>query len=216
VWTVSRSSPADVRSCEGSMGERRRLRGLVATGLALVVLQGSACRSPASAPPSPAPVRQALLAAGKLFEKRDYRGAADAYADVARRAPDSVEARLGLGKSLLALQSYDEARAAYDEAVRIRPNDPRPRFLIGQLETVRGRLPEALDAYRELAALTPNDPSVHGRLGRTLHALGRFPEAVAAFEMAQALDARYFTCGCRPSEHALYREAREHTGSAAR
>ena len=44
--------------------------------------------------------------------------------------------------------------------------------------------------------------------------LGRFPEAVLSFEKAEAMDPRYFTCGCRPMEHALFLEARAKAASS--
>lgn len=147
--------------------------------------------------------------AGGLYDKGDYAGAVAGYEQAARLDPDSLPAQIGLGSSLLALQRHDEARQAYEAAARLHPEDPWPYFGLGQVETATGRTEQALAAYREFARLQPGNANAQGRIGRALHALGRFPEAVLAFEKAEALDPRYFTCGCRPMEHALLRDARQ-------
>ena len=167
------------------------------------------CRAPRGAT-----AEQEVAHAGRLYDKGDYAGAAAGYEQAARLDSGSLPARIGLGSSLLALQRYDEARQAYEEAARLHPEDPWPYFGLGQVETLTGRPEQALAAYREFARRKPGDPNAQGRIGRALHALGRFPEAVLAFERAEAIDPRYFTCGCRPSEHALLRDARQRAASS--
>lgn len=167
------------------------------------------------APHSSAGGEQEVARAGRLYDDGDYAGAAAAYEQAARLDPESLPARIGLGSALLALRRHDEARQAYQAAARLHPKDPWPYFGLGQVETMTGRTEEALLAYREFARLQPGDPNAQGRIGRTLHALGRFPEAVRAFEKAEAMDPRYFTCGCRPMEHALFLEARRKAASSA-
>jgi tetratricopeptide (TPR) repeat protein len=170
---------------------------------ALLCLSTFGCRAPRGAT-----AEQEVARAGRLYDKGDYSGAAAAYEQAARLDPGSLPARIGLGSSLLAQERHDEARQAYEVAARLHPEDPWPYFGLGQVETVTGRTEQALAAYREFARLQPGDPNAQGRIGRALHGLGRFPEAVLAFEKAEALDPRYFTCGCRPSEHALFKDAR--------
>lgn len=182
-------------------------RGVVS--LAMLCLLTPGCRAPRSAG-----AEQEVAHAGRLYDAGDYAGAAAGYEQAARLDPGSLPARIGLGSALLALQRYDEARKAYEEAARLRPGDPWPYFGLGQVETMTGRTEQTLAAYREFARLRPGDPNAQGRIGRALHALGRFPEAVVAFEKAEALDPRYFTCGCRPMEHALFLEARGKAASA--
>ena len=163
------------------------------------------CRAPRNS----AGAEQEVARAGRLYDEADYAGAAAAYEQAARLDPESLPARIGLGSALLGLGRHDEARQAYETAARLHPKDPWPYFGLGQVETVTGRTEQALAAYREFARLQPGNPNAQGRIGRALHALGRFPEAVLAFEKAEAMDPRYFTCGCRPMEHALFREARK-------
>jgi len=188
--------------------ERGRRAICLAAVLYLLTL---ACR-----PPHRPGADQEVAQAGRLYDAGDYAGAAAAYEQAARLDPGSLPARIGIGSSLLALKRYDEAREAYEMAARLHPRDPWPYFGLGQLETVTGRTDQALLAYREFARLQPGDPNAQGRIGRALHALGRFPEAVLAFEKAQAMDPRYFTCGCRPMEHALFLEARAKATSSTR
>jgi tetratricopeptide (TPR) repeat protein len=181
-----------------------RGRGRTTWLAALLCLLTIGCRAPRSTT-----AEQEVARAGGLYDKGDYAGAAAGYEQAARLDPGSLPAQIGLGSSLLALQRYDEARQAYEGAARLHPEDPWPYFGLGQVETMVGRTDQALAAYREFARLRPGDANAQGRIGRALHALGRFPEAVLAFEKAEALDPRYFTCGCRPTEHALLRDARQ-------
>lgn len=175
---------------------------------ALFCLPTLGCRAPRTGG-----AEQEVVRAGRLYDKGDYAGAAAGYEQAARLDPASLPARIGVGSSLLALQRYDEARQAYAEAARLEPGDPWPYFGLGQVETATGRTDMALAAYREFARRQPGDPNAQGRIGRALHALGRFPEAVLAFEKAEAMDPRYFTCGCRPMEHGLLMDARRKAAS---
>lgn len=168
-----------------------------------------ACR-----PPRQPDADQDVARAGRLYDEGDYPGAVAGYEQAARLDPGSLPARIGIGSSLLALKRYDEARQAYETAARLHPRDPWPYFGLGQVETQSGRTEQALAAWREFARRKPGDPNAQGRIGRALHALGRFPEAVLAFEKAEAMDPRYFTCGCRPMEHALFLEARKKAASS--
>jgi tetratricopeptide (TPR) repeat protein len=161
-----------------------------------------------------ATVEQEVAHAGRLYDQGDYAGAAAGYERAARLDPGSLPAQIGLGSSLLALERHDEARQAYAAAARLHPEDPWPYYGLGQVETATGRTEEALAAYREFARIQPGDANAQGRIGRALHALGRFPEAVLAFERAEAIDPRYFTCGCRPTEHGLFEDARRRASSS--
>jgi tetratricopeptide (TPR) repeat protein len=168
----------------------------------------SACRRGPAREPSPEALRGAVM----LYQRGELLEAAAVYEALGRDHPRSLEVQLGHAGTLLALKRYDEARAAYERAARDHPEDPGPPFGLGETLFAERRFDEAVAAYRKLAELRPKEAWVRGRIGAVLHEAGEHGQAVAAFDEAVALDARYFTCGCRPMQHGAYLDARRKAG----
>lgn len=104
-------------------------------------------------PPGRLPVGVAeipvLRAAAGLERVRRYNEAAEAYAAISSRWPQSVAAHLGLGNTLYALGDYAGAESAYLEAIR---NDAEAAAVWNNLAyalAAQGRREEALSAVEK-------------------------------------------------------------------
>jgi tetratricopeptide (TPR) repeat protein len=109
------------------------------------------------------------------------------------RRPESIDARVGLGRALWAAGKTEEARPLLEAAVpdlraRIR-DDPSDRghavrLLCDNVLYTLGRIDEADAAIREAIRLSPDDDTLHFFRGRRADCLNRFAEAEAEYREA--------------------------------
>jgi len=138
-----------------------------------------------SAPPDFAQLRSALALeqAGRLEE------AAQAYARILDRHPQSPRAWVNLGNVEAARRRSAEAEAAYRRAIEIAPDQPEALNNLAWLLLQQGsRLAEAEALARAAAAPPgPDRPLVLDTLARILAARGRCQEAEGTFAEALAV-----------------------------
>jgi tetratricopeptide (TPR) repeat protein len=79
--------------------------------------------------------------------RRKYATAIESFDQALGREPDSVEALLGRGNALYALERYDEALAAYDRAAERAPDRPAPQMARSNALVALGRAEEAAAAF---------------------------------------------------------------------
>ena len=134
----------------------------------------AACRSALAlgiGPERRGPLRERL--ARHLVALEDWDALAEHFRDSVRLEPQSGEAWLRLGLTLLfALHQPAEAASALEEAVRLAPRDAAARVGLAQALSVSGRAGAAVAAFEEALRL---DPAV----------LDGRPAARAAFEAAR-------------------------------
>ncbi len=164
-------------------------------------------------PKLPAPAKvHALLAHG--LEWVWPAGAAWAYSDALRRAPDSAELHFLLGRALERGQRWCEAAGAFESATAREPTSVEYQgALVVALHHARREM-ELVSALRRLAQLRPGQGEVHLLIGAVLRRCGRKAEALRAFRLGVRLppgpSARRFLLG----EILLGREGWEDTVSA--
>jgi len=94
------------------------------------------------------------------FRTDDYAGAAVAYGQAAKLAPQDAETLSAYGESLARAAGgmvTPDAEKALRDAVKLDPNDARARFLLGLQKEQKGNAKAALDDW--LAMLDGADPS---------------------------------------------------------
>lgn len=160
-----------------------------ATSLALVCLKESAkadSRNPAAA-----------YALGKaLLLNEDFQGAAEAFKQAIRLAPDFFEAHNNLGVTLEKLDLLDEASEAYGAALRISPGYAHANNNIGNIWLAKRRYDEAEICYREVLKTDPTYIEALNNLSVALNLQGSFKEAEQTCEEAIRIDPTYAGAYC--------------------
>jgi len=195
----------------------RRLAGVGAVGLLLVVAAGVAARqvvrdragAPAversvAAPPTSNAQAHDYYLRGHEYERRarsedNLRSAQSLY----RRALalDSsfalARARLAITHAELFAATYDpsparreEAQREAEAALRSQPGLAEGHLALGHALALSGDVDRALDEFRRAAAGMPNSAEPHSAIAIVLRNEGRLEEAVARFERAARLDPR--------------------------
>jgi tetratricopeptide (TPR) repeat protein len=119
----------------------------------------------------------------------DLDGAAAAYRQRVRIAPNDRDAHVDLAEVYRAQDRLDEARIEYLAAALIDPAHARTFSMIGQVETAAGHDEDALVMLRRAVTLDAGQLEARYALSRALLRLGRSEEAqqeLRAFEAAQA------------------------------
>ena len=121
------------------------------------------------------------------YRSRRYREAVDAYATVARLAPDIASAHSGSGAAYWMLGEVDQARSAWDRSLALKPS--RQAYTnLGLRYYYGGRFDDAVQMQRKALELAPDDHRVWGRLAESLRwAGGSEAESLAAYRRAAEL-----------------------------
>jgi tetratricopeptide (TPR) repeat protein len=136
-------------------------------------------------PPGTARLHSLLGAALEWCGLRD--GAAQAFRDAIKDAPDHAHTWFRLGDALARGGRWVEAREAFTEAARRSPESPEYH---GNLALACARASDgdgAVRALRRLAELRPHDAEAYVLLGGMLKKLRRHDEAIRAFRWAVRL-----------------------------
>ena len=161
--------------------------------------------------PPPAKVH-ALLARG--LEWVGPAGAAWAYSDALRHAPDSAELHFLLGRALERDRRWSAAARAFDQATALEPTSLEYQGALVVALHHAQREGELVSALQRLAQLRPGQGEIHLLIGAVLRRCGRKAEALRAFRLGVRLppgpSARRFLLG----EVLLGREGWEDTVAA--
>jgi tetratricopeptide (TPR) repeat protein len=98
-----------------------------------------------------------FLQAERAYSSEKFEEASRFYSKALKVQPDFLEARLGLGNSLLALGRPNEAAAYYEEAVRVNPADARARAGLGAIYRQRGQDEKAASQFEVASDATTMD-----------------------------------------------------------
>ena len=118
--------------------------------------------------------------------------AVSAFAELARRQPNSVEAAYLHGLSLYNSSKSTEAEAEVRRALRLDAGAVEAHTLLGIILAARGNAnAEAADALSQAAALNPNSFDAQFYLGRVQYAMKDYAGAARSLRAAVKLDPRH-------------------------
>jgi tetratricopeptide (TPR) repeat protein len=101
--------------------------------------------------------------------------------------PESLNAHVGLGKTLTEIGLYEEAERHYRLAAQLYPHVALPHLELGNLLLRKGRLADAVEAFRRAVARDPNAWGTRYTLGLALLKGGNAADAVQELRVAQSL-----------------------------
>lgn len=136
----------------------------------------AADKPPASAPTSAA--SDALSSAKALLDKGKFAEASTAFKAVLDKDRSSVEAQVGLIRSLCLDDKFDEAEAAAKSAISVLPQSALVQATNGDLAFRIGKFADAEAAYRSALKLDPNS-------ARGLYGMGRMLNMVSMHKLAK-------------------------------
>jgi adenylate cyclase len=122
-----------------------------------------------------------------------------AFEDALKLDPESLDARIGLARTLMNSVFHHFTGSATDQALAEQlllevlardPNRPEAHGTLGVVRKTQNRLAEALTALEAALALNPNDARVLFDTGHTLMFLGRPTAAIPRLEKAIRLNPR--------------------------
>jgi len=111
-----------------------------------------------------------------------YAEAAEAFAELTRRAPAERPHWMNLGTALRAAARYDEALAAYSQAARLGETSADFSYNVGLLHVDRGDYESARAVLARAAQLAPDDAEIHYQYAHCCYETVRTDEALAALE----------------------------------
>ncbi|MGQ9724962.1 MAG: tetratricopeptide repeat protein [Tepidimonas sp.] len=130
-----------------------------------------------------------MQVARQATAEQNWSAAAQAWADVLRQQPRSLEAWLGSGLALYQTQRFEQALQAYQRALAV---DPRSEAARQGWWTVLARVdpPQASLALQSWLEEHASDAAAWRALGQAQARLRRWADASQAWERALALDAQ--------------------------
>ena len=137
----------------------------------------------------PGDFRTNMLLAYIYFDEGAYKEALPCYRAATETHPKSIDARIGLARTLDQLGRIDSAIRVYDEAIEIRGTvrEMEPVILAqADLLNRRGKYRRALDLLEEARTVFPETPGLACARGMALAGEGKFDEAITAFGKASA------------------------------
>jgi tetratricopeptide (TPR) repeat protein len=123
-----------------------------------------------------------------LLLEGNTRRAADAFAHVARLAPDRVDGPLNLARTALQDGNLGVAYRHLQRSEEIDPGNAQAAWVWGLVLQEDGRYEQAVAAFRRVLDIFPDDRAAWRNLGRTYYLDGRFDEALTAFDEVLRID----------------------------
>ena len=141
------------------------------------------------------PAKGHLLVARIHAERKEWDGAAAAYARVLEHEPKNAAMHYELGRAYQELERWSEAARAFEDAIALDPDLGLAWYQLGRTGALSGasldRALEAIDLYITRFAAAASATFQVGawwRKGMILEKLGRTAEATAAYRRATELD----------------------------
>lgn len=122
-----------------------------------------------------------LLASGKPAEAQAK------YQEILKANPASMQAQVGLVRSLLLQQKYDESQAVADAALAQHPNSPEVLLALGDLQFAEGKVPEAERSYVKAENLNAGNAAPYLALARVYRAASLYHRAYDNLKRAHEL-----------------------------
>jgi len=154
------------------------------------VAVGETRRLRVSLVPTNDPAELAYQRGEQFREEKKYQESVAEYEAALRLRRRFPEARLGLARSLLALDEYEEAEQHAERAIRERQGqDPEGYTVLGNVLRGQGRYEEAAQVYRRALRQAKNfSPEAHTGLALSLEEMGETDEAIQHLRQAIAQD----------------------------
>ena len=119
-----------------------------------------------------------------LLEQFNYDGAAVAFREALKIAPDLGLARVNLAIALFYGNKGGEAADAARAAATALPNTPTSHYVSGLIAKIDNRLDEAASSFERVLQLDPNDAGAKIQLGQIRTQERRYDEAISLFQGA--------------------------------
>ncbi|HWE24223.1 MAG TPA: fused MFS/spermidine synthase, partial [Myxococcales bacterium] len=133
----------------------------------------------------------ALLSGGVAAEDRgDAMQAFHLYRAAVVAWPESVNARIQLGRAWAMQGEFREAAGEFKKALELNPESGAAHKAFAQLLRQVGDPYQAIGHYREALRIAPGQAEVHADLGQSLALAGRPDEGLAEFREAISLEPR--------------------------
>jgi protein O-GlcNAc transferase len=134
----------------------------------------------------PSQIIPAFQALGDAYAATgDLDRAAAAYRQAVAMAPENLESRLSLARSLTDIGEYSEAEDLCTRSMRMAREDPvalsRVHQTLGEVYSRKGNSPAAMSSYYKAAELNPRDEDVTRGLANCAIRAGLYAEAAAAY-----------------------------------
>jgi tetratricopeptide (TPR) repeat protein len=123
-----------------------------------------------------------------LLLEGNTRGAAQAFTQVAKLQPNSIEGPLNLAKTAVRDGNIDNAYKFLRQAEKTKSGDARVAWVWGLVLQEDGRYAEAILAYKRVLEQFPGDRATWRNLGRTYYLDQQYEKALEAFEQALQID----------------------------
>lgn len=157
------------------------------SAMALGQAASDSAKPPATASAAESP-NDAIASAQALLTKGKFEDAAAAFKTIVAKNPSSVEAQVGLVRSLLRAHQLDEAQDAGKNAVAAVPSSALLHAVMGDVAFRAGRFGEAESEYRTALKLDSNSARGMFGMARMFDLVSMHKSAKAALAKAHELD----------------------------
>lgn len=123
-----------------------------------------------------------------LLLQGDLRGAAAAFEEVARQAPDKADGPLNLARVRVQEGNLPAAKSALDEAERRKPGWEKTAFFRAVVAKEEGRLDDAVADLARVEAKFPKDRFVLNQIARVAYLEGRYADALPYIDRVLSID----------------------------
>ena len=130
------------------------------------------------------PADEARQRGWKAFEKEDYQAAVEAFDEVLKQEPDSVDTLIGRARSYANLEKTDEAFRDAQRAVELAPDNAEALTVRGTCYFGKNDYPKAIDDFQRAIELDPKLVPARGWLAQTYAANGDIKRAISVLDEA--------------------------------
>jgi tetratricopeptide (TPR) repeat protein len=123
-----------------------------------------------------------------LLLENDTRGAARAFAEVARLAPNRLDGPLNLAKTALQDGNLEKAYPFLQQCEAIEVGDPRVAWVWGRVRQEDGLYDDAAAAFQYVLETFPGDRASWRQLGRTYYLDQQYKQSIDAYRKALEID----------------------------
>jgi tetratricopeptide (TPR) repeat protein len=133
-------------------------------------------------------VRTLLFQAIASVHSGHHRQAVEGFRQALAEAPDNVNARVSLARSLYLIDEGEASRAELEQALAIDPDHALAHFFLGVWHTAANDPPLAEAQFRSCLALEPSHSGAHHFLANRLLQRGDYAEAARHYALAADAD----------------------------
>ncbi|VVB52592.1 Beta-barrel assembly-enhancing protease [uncultured archaeon] len=126
---------------------------------------------------------QTLLAeADDSYRKKNYEKALTNYLLAIQKQPNTAEASLGAGKTLIALNRPAEAEDHLEKSASKSDAPAKAHYMLGLIQLEKKEYPAAIENFKKALAKNPNLTTLHWLIGDALRLSENYEEAIPAYQ----------------------------------